>query len=141
MFALLTIIGLSANNVLFTNVSGRCLSVVVHQIAHTEHADALNKRNLLKFMCQYDTQIQNRLEQLAGVLMSPDVQNELLQSASFLLLHKIKAEVCASPDTNYALMADEYKNVSKLELVAVCVGYVHAGKILKKIKSRVHGHK
>lgn len=76
-------------------------------------------------------QIQNRLEQLArnGTLMSPDVQNELLQSAAFLLLRKIKAEVCDSPDTHYALMADDYKHVSRLEIVAVCVGYVNAGKI------------
>ncbi|CAM4658849.1 unnamed protein product [Leuciscus chuanchicus] len=101
---------------------------------HRENEDALNKGNfieLFKFMCKYDPQIRNRLEQLPrnGTLMSPDIQNELLESAASLLLRKIKAEVCETPGTYYALLADEYKDESKRELVAVCVRYVHAGKI------------
>lgn len=59
--------------------------------------------------------------------MSPDVRNEPLESAANLLLRKIKAEVHETPDTHYALMADECKDAA--ELVAVCVRYVHAGKI------------
>uniref|UniRef100_A0A3B3R0H2 DUF4371 domain-containing protein n=1 Tax=Paramormyrops kingsleyae TaxID=1676925 RepID=A0A3B3R0H2_9TELE len=104
---------------------------------HRENEDALNKGNfieLFKFMCKYDPQIQNRLEQLPrnGTLMTPDIQNELLESAASLLLRKIKAEVCETPGTYYALIADEYKDESKRELVAVCVRYVHAGKIKER---------
>lgn len=64
--------------------------------------------------------------------MSPDVQNELLESAASLLLCKIKAEVHETPGTYYALMADEYKDESKHELIAVCVRYVHSGKIKER---------
>lgn len=103
---------------------------------HREDADALNRGNFLelfKFMCKYDPQIQSRLEQLPrnGTLMSPDVQNELLESAASLLLRKIKAEI-REPGTYYALMADEYKDESKRELVAVCVRYINGGKIKER---------
>uniref|UniRef100_A0A8C1TUJ4 HAT C-terminal dimerisation domain-containing protein n=1 Tax=Cyprinus carpio TaxID=7962 RepID=A0A8C1TUJ4_CYPCA len=104
---------------------------------HRENEDALNKGNyieLFKFMCKYDPRIRNRLEQLPrnGTLMSRNIQNELLESAASLLLRKIKAEVCETPGTYYALMADEYKDESKRDLVAVCVRYVHTGKIKER---------
>ena len=104
---------------------------------HRETEDAVNKGNFLelfKFMCKYDPQIQNRIEQLLrnGTLMSPDIQYELLESAASVLLRKIKAEVCEVPGTFYALMADEYKDEPKRELVAVCVRYIHAGKIKER---------
>lgn len=57
-----------------------------------------------------------------------------------MLLRKIKGEVCETPGTYYALMADEYKDESNRELVAVCVRYVHTGK-KKRMGNRVHGHK
>uniref|UniRef100_A0A667Y2X2 TTF-type domain-containing protein n=1 Tax=Myripristis murdjan TaxID=586833 RepID=A0A667Y2X2_9TELE len=104
---------------------------------HRETTDALNKGNfieLFNFMCKYDPQIKSRLEQLPrnGTLMSPDIQNDLLESAASLLLRKIKAEIGETPGTYYALMADEYKDDSKRELVAVCVRYVHAGTIKER---------
>lgn len=65
-----------------------------------------------KFMCKYDPRIPNRLEQLPRnvTLMSPDVQNELLESAASLLLCKIKA---LEPGTYHAFMADEYIRMSQ----------------------------
>ena len=56
-----------------------------------------------KFRCKYDSRIPNHLEQLPRNvnLMNPDVQNELLESATSLLLCKIKA---LKPGTYYALM-------------------------------------
>lgn len=59
--------------------------------------------------------------------MSPDVKNEVLESAASLLLHEIKAEVHETPGTYYSLMAAEYKDESKCEYIAVCVRYVPAG--------------
>ncbi|KAM3872353.1 putative helicase mov-10-B.1 [Diretmus argenteus] len=93
-----------------------------------------NFQELFKFMCKYDPTIKTRLEELPrnATLMSSDIQNELLESAATLLLRKIKAEVSETPGTYYALMADEYKDESKRELVAVCVRYLHAGKIKER---------
>ncbi len=43
-----------------------------------------------------------------------------------MLLQKIRQELHV-PNTYYAIPADEYKDMSKQELVAVCVRYFHAG--------------
>lgn len=107
---------------------------------HRETDEDLNKGNFLElfeFMCKYDPEIKARLDELPrnATLMSPDMQNELLMSAASLLLRKIKDEVHETSGTYYALMADEYKDASKRELVAVCIRYIHA----EKIKERAIG--
>eukprot|EP00064_Thunnus_orientalis_P001800 superscaffoldBa00000123_g1803 len=95
------------------------------------------------FVQSHPAEIQNCLEQLPrnGTLMSPDVQNELLESAASLLLCKIKAEVRETPGTYYALMADEYKGESKRELIAVCVSverpFSTAGRIKTDLRSSI----
>ena len=102
----------------------------------------LNRGNFLeifKWVCKYDPKIKARLEQLPknATLMSPDLQNEVLESAASLLLRKIKDEIKEMPGTYFAIMSDEYKDVSKRELVAVCVRYIHGGKIKERAGSFV----
>ncbi len=48
-----------------------------------------------------------------------------------MLLQKIRQELHV-PNTYYAILADEYKDVAKQELVAVCVRYFHAGVITER---------
>ncbi len=52
-------------------------------------------------------------------------------SNSVTVLQKIRQELHV-PNTYYAILADEYKDVSKQELVAVCVRYFHAGVIKER---------
>lgn len=104
---------------------------------HKESEEALNKGiflELFKFISKYDSEIQSRLQQMPknAMLMSAKIQNELLESAASLLLRKIKAELRESPVTYYAILADEYKDMSKRELVAVCIRYIHAGTIKER---------
>ncbi|KAJ4932772.1 hypothetical protein JOQ06_011187, partial [Pogonophryne albipinna] len=75
----------------------------------------------------YDAEIKRRLDDLPGngKLTSPDIQNEILQIAASLLIRKIKTELHDETDTFYAILADECKDVSKRELVAVCIRYMH----------------
>ena len=112
---------------------------------HRKDADALNIGNfeeLFKFMCKYDPHIQNRFEQLPrnGTLMSPDVQNELLESAASLLLRKIKTEFCEIPGAYYAFKADKYKDDSKRELTR-CLCGICSRRENKRMGNGVHGHK
>lgn len=64
--------------------------------------------------------------------MSPDTQNDLLEAAAALLLRKIKSELNENNETYYALIADEYKDQAKRELVAVCIRYIHWGIIKER---------
>lgn len=102
---------------------------------HRETEEALNKGNFLtmfKFISKYAPEVQARLEQLPrnATMMSPEIQNELLKCAASLLLRKIKKEVKES--THFAILADEYKDQSKRELVAVSLRYVHNGMIKER---------
>ncbi|KAJ4935952.1 hypothetical protein JOQ06_017477 [Pogonophryne albipinna] len=75
----------------------------------------------------YDPEIKRRLDDLPGngKLTNPDIQNEILQIATSLLIRKMKMELHDETDTFYAILADECKDVSKRELVAVCIRYMH----------------
>lgn len=62
--------------------------------------------------------------------MSHHIQDELLEAAASLLLRKIKSEIQEQPrPTHFAILADEFKDVSKRELVTVCVRFIHSGTI------------
>ncbi len=62
--------------------------------------------------------------------MSHHIQDELLEAAASLLLRKIKTEMQEQPrPTYFAILADEFKDVSKRELVVVCVRFIHSGTI------------
>lgn len=60
--------------------------------------------------------------------MSHHIQDKLLEAAASLLLRKIKTEMQEQP-TYFAILADEFKDVSKHKLVAVCVRFFHSGTI------------
>ncbi|KAJ4926584.1 hypothetical protein JOQ06_014334 [Pogonophryne albipinna] len=82
----------------------------------------------------YDPEIKPRLDDMPGngKLTSPDIQNEILQIAASLLIRKIKTELHDETDSFYAMLADECKDVSKRELVAVCIRYMHKGMIKER---------
>ena len=62
-------------------------------------------------------------------MRSPEIQNELLETAASLLLRRIKGELHAQDDMYYAILADDCKDLSKNELIAVCIRYLHNGTI------------
>jgi len=69
--------------------------------------------------------------------MSHHIQDELLEAAASLLLKKIKTEMQEQPrPTYFAILGDEFKDVSKLELVAVCFRFIHS----ETIKDRALGY-
>jgi hypothetical protein len=62
---------------------------------HRETEEAINKGHfleILNFISKYDSEIQNRLNELShnATLMSPEIQNKLLECAASLLLCRIK---------------------------------------------------
>ncbi len=104
---------------------------------HKEDTESMNRGNffdLFKVLCQYDPEIKQRLDELPAnaKMMSPDIQNDLLETAASLLLRKIRAELHAQADTYYAILADEYKDHSKKELIAVCVRYIFDGNLRER---------
>uniref|UniRef100_A0A8C9YWK2 TTF-type domain-containing protein n=1 Tax=Sander lucioperca TaxID=283035 RepID=A0A8C9YWK2_SANLU len=116
---------------------------------HRENEDALNKGNfieLFKFMCKYDPQIQNRLEQLPrnGTLLSPDTQNELLESAASLLLRKIKERAVGFMDTcDMSASGISEKILQVIEPLqldpSLCVGFsFDGGSVMSGNKGGVH---
>ena len=65
---------------------------------HRETAESLNKGTFLelfKLITKYDPEVQTRLDEMKrnATLMSPEIQNELLECAASLLLRNIKKEV------------------------------------------------
>ena len=115
--------------------------------------DGGNKGNfleLLELLKKHDPQIQSRLDALNknATMLSSDIQNELLESAANLLLQKIKTDVHTASDAAeleaegnnnlnlsnhyYAILADECKDESKKELVAVCLRYVNGGMVKER---------
>ena len=85
----------------------------------------VNFRELLSLLSQYDSKINERLEKMpsnAGML-SPNIQNDLLESSKQVLLEQIKTKIHAAEF--YAILADEVKDVSKKELdLGVSLRYV-----------------
>lgn len=99
--------------------------------------NALNKGNfleLLDLVSKYDPEIKRRLDELPKnrKLLHHAIQNEILQIAASLLVKKIKADLHDEPDTYYAILADECKDLSKQELVAVCIRYLNNGTLKER---------
>jgi len=63
--------------------------------------------------------------------MCHDIQNDLLNAVSTPLLH-MKKELHGSEGTFYAILADECKDISIKELVAVCSRYMYMGSVRKR---------
>ncbi len=113
-----------------------CAKQDIQLRGHRESEEALNRGNFLelfRLLSNYDTEIQTRLDQLPknATMMSSDIQNDLLEAAASLLLRKIRSEL-QTPGTYYAIMADECKDLSKRELVAVCIRYLHGGLVKER---------
>ena len=62
-------------------------------------------------------------------MLSPDIQNDLLQSLTSVLLDHIKHE--AENVICYAVLADEVKDASKKELLRASLRYLHDGNIVE----------
>ncbi len=76
---------------------------------------------MFELSCAYDPETKKLLPSYAK-MMSSDIQNEFkTETAESLLLWKIKAELQTQTDTYCAILADEYKDLLKKELIAVCV--------------------
>ena len=63
-------------------------------------------------------------------MLSPDIQNDLLQSLTSVLLDHIKHE--AENVICYAVLADEVKDASKKELLGASLRYLHDGNIIER---------
>ncbi len=113
----------------------QCAKMEIPLRGHRETQEALNKGNFLElfeFISKYDPEIKKKLVELPqnATLMSHHIQDELLEAAASLILRKIKTEMQEQPrPTYFAILADEFKDVSKRELVAVCVRFIHSGTI------------
>uniref|UniRef100_A0A673LF96 TTF-type domain-containing protein n=1 Tax=Sinocyclocheilus rhinocerous TaxID=307959 RepID=A0A673LF96_9TELE len=104
---------------------------------HRENEEALNKGNFLELfqlISSHHPEIKKRLDELPrnAKLTSPNIQNEMLEIAALLNLCKIKADLHDETDTYYAILADECKDLSKKELVAVCIRYIHKGQLKER---------
>ncbi|CAM4577289.1 unnamed protein product [Leuciscus chuanchicus] len=116
----------------------QCAKMEIPLRGHRETQEALNKGNFLELfesISKYDLEIKNRLVELPqnATLMSHHIQDELLEAAASLLLRKIKTEMQEQPrPTYFAILTDEFKDVSKRELVPVCVRFIHSGTIKER---------
>lgn len=95
-----------------------------------ENKEALNNfLELFKLLTEFLPDMATRLEELPAnaTFMSPDIQNEILEIAASLVIQKIRTELQEETSTYYTILADECKDLSKRELVAVCLRYIHKG--------------
>ncbi|CAK6975900.1 zinc finger MYM-type 1-like protein [Scomber scombrus] len=99
-----------------------------------EVKNADNFLELFKLVCRHNPDIQRRLDAIPNnaKMFSHDIQNDLLNAASTLLLRRMKKELHGSEGTFYAILADECKDISKKELVAVCLRYVYMGSVRER---------
>lgn len=101
-----------------------------------ETIDSLNRGNFLElfdFICKYDPIVKERFDKLPAnsKLISPDIQNELLEASKQELLDIIRSEVRKA--TKYAILADEVKDASKRELLGVSLRYVLDGRVKERV--------
>ena len=101
-----------------------------------ESTDSLNRGNFLElfdFICKYYPAVKEMFDKLPAnsKLISPDIQNELLEASKQELLDIIKSEVQKA--TRYAILADEVKDASKRELLGVSLRYVLDGRVKERV--------
>lgn len=99
-----------------------------------ESTNVGNFLEMIKLLCRHSPEIQTRMETIPAnaKMLSHDIQNELLDAAATLLLRRIKDEV-KTEGTYFAILADECKDISKKQLVAVCLRYVHKGTVRERV--------
>ena len=108
-----------------------CAKMGVPLRGHDETAESLNRGNFLTLFdhtIQYDRQYDTQMPRNA-TMTSHHIQDELLQAAASVLLGKIKDELKGQ---YFAILADEYKDISKRELVAVCIRFMAGGLIKER---------
>jgi hypothetical protein len=73
---------------------------------------SLNFLELFDFICKYDPTVKERFDKLSAnsKLISPDIQNELLEASKQELLDIVRSEVQKA--TRYAILANEVKDAS-----------------------------
>lgn len=74
------------------------------------------------------------------MLMIPEIHDKLLETSASLPLRKIKAELHGQDDTYHAILADECKDLSVNELIAICMRDLHNGAIKEKAVGFVSTH-
>ena len=103
--------------------------------ANDESDTSRNRGNFLKLLeliAKYDNNVTRRMKALPdnAKMLSPDIQNDLLQSLTSVLLdhikHKAENVIC------YAVFADEVKDASKKELLGASLRYLHDGNIVER---------
>ncbi|KAK0136977.1 Zinc finger MYM-type protein 1 [Merluccius polli] len=94
--------------------------------------DAGNFLEFYRLVCRHDKATQERLDAIPSnaKMLSRDIENYLFDAACTLLLRWIKRELHVG--SFYAILADECKDVSKKQLVAVCLRYVHMGTVRER---------
>ncbi|XDV11447.1 hypothetical protein PO909_000385 [Leuciscus waleckii] len=112
-----------------------CAKQEVPLRGNRENDEVKNAGNFLEFyrlVCRHDKATQERLDAIPSnaKMLSHEILNDLLDAACTLLLRRIKREL--HEGSFYAILADECKDVSKKQLVAVCFRYVHMGTLRER---------
>ncbi|KAI6649924.1 hypothetical protein LOD99_6288 [Oopsacas minuta] len=79
-----------------------------------------------KFILKYSPDIAKAYRNAKYKMLSPKIQNDILQAAAIALVHEIKIELM---DSYYWILAEETRDSCSNELVAVCLRYLHKGNI------------
>lgn len=84
------------------------------------HTDAeSNFVRLLHLRCQDNAELRQWMERRSHLWISKDIQNEILEIMSHMILRSVISEIQSSP--NYAVLLDETSDISVREQVSVCV--------------------
>ena len=97
---------------------------------HNEGIDSVNKGNfkeILDILASESDHLRHRIEKSAdnAKYTSNDTQNDLLKCASNIVLRYITNEVRIA--YQFAIIADETRDISKVEQLSICVRYVSRG--------------
>lgn len=92
---------------------------------HDKSEDSVNKGNfleMLEILCEYDPKLKERMSRRYGHYSSPEYQNDLISVFSSRIVTSIVEKVKESGF--YSIMADETKDFSKAEQLAILIRYV-----------------
>lgn len=91
---------------------------------HTESCDASNSRNFIEILAAHDSVVQKRLQNgpRNAVYISPEIENSFLHIMGEIVKEKICTEV--KNVGVYSTLANETKDGSKTEQMAIVVKYV-----------------
>ena len=122
-------------------LAGQNLSIRGHCENYSQSAkdSSDNMGNFLemhKFILKYSPDIAKAYRNAKYKMLSPKIQNDILQAAAIALVHEIKIELM---DSYYSILADETRDSCSNELVAVCLRYLHKGDIHERAVGFVDG--